>query len=378
LMGAIIGMRFLASLYRSGIQGAENQVRLNVANIVVVSVKFIGALLLLRFITQDILHFFVYQFLVGLLELAAMGTMLYRLLPVGDKVGISLFRGVLKPVLPFAGGIAFSATLWVLLTQFDKLVLSNVLPLSEYGYFSIVAVVATGISQLGAPISQAILPRMTYLLSQGDEEGMLTLYRQSTQLMAVIILPLTTIVGFFSIELLYAWTGDRVAAEWAGPVLLWFALGNGILAIGAFQFYLQFVHGDLKMHVIFNSIVAIIQIPLIIYAAYQHGVMGVALAWFSLRLLTFLIWTPLVHKKFAPGMHWPWLLKDIGPSVVMTSLLLLVLMNLDLSLESLSRLSVLVVLGGIGVLMLACNTMVSRAPRNLLFGTISRTFADED
>jgi O-antigen/teichoic acid export membrane protein len=207
---------------------------------------------------------------------------------------------------------------------------------------------------------------------------MLVLYRQSTQLMAVIILPLTTIVAFFSIELLYAWTGDRVAAEWAGPVLLWFALGNGILAIGAFQFYIQFVHGDLKMHVIFNSIVAIIQIPLIIYAAYQYGVMGVALTWFSLRLLTFLIWTPMVHKRFAPGIHWPWLIKDIGPSVVMTSLLLLVLMYLDLSLESLSRLSILAVLSGIGVLMLACNTMVSRAPRNLLFGTLSRSFADED
>jgi O-antigen/teichoic acid export membrane protein len=378
LMGAIIGLRFLASLYRSGIQGMENQVLLNVANIVLVSVKFVGALLLMRFLTQDIFHFFVYQLCVGFLELVVVATMVYRFIPGTDTVGFALFWGALKPVLPFAGGIAYTAAIWVLLTQLDKLVLSNVLPLSEYGYFSIVAIVATGISQIGAPISQAILPRMTFLLSQGDEEGMLTLYRQATQLMAVMILPFTVIVAFFSTELLFAWTGDRAAAEWAGPVLLWFALGNGILAIGAFQFYLQFAHGKLRMHVIFNSILVALQIPLIVYAAYRYGVMAVAMTWFALRLLSFIIWTPIVHKRFAHGIHWSWLLRDIGPSFAMTVFLLLFVISLDFPFDQLGRLGVFATLIGVGLLMLLCNTLVSRAPRNLLVGTVKRRFANED
>ena len=132
LMGAMIGLRFFASLYRSGMRGMENQVWLNIANIIIVTFKFVGALLLLHFVTQDFVYFFVYQLLVGIIELIVLATMFYRLIPSTDKVGIRFFWNTLKPMLPFAGGIAYTAGIWVLLTQLDKMILSNVLPLSEY------------------------------------------------------------------------------------------------------------------------------------------------------------------------------------------------------------------------------------------------------
>ncbi len=378
LMGAIIGFRFFASLYRSGIQGMEKQVRLNIANIILVTIKFVGALLPLHFVTRDFRSFFVYQLVVGGLESVVLAIMFYRSVPATDKVELKIFWNILKPVLPFAGGIAYASVIWVLVTQLDKLILSNVLSLSEYGYFALVAIVATGISQIGSPISQAILPRMTYLLSQDNEQDMLLLYRQSTQLMAVIILPLTGMIALFSTELLYAWTGDAKAAEWAGPILFWFALGNGILAISAFQFYLQYVHGKLKMHVIYNTIAATIQIPAIIYVAYEYGALGVALTWFLLRLVSFIVWTPIVHSKFAPGIHWPWIFKDIGPSLAMTSVLLLVVMNIDFRFDAMSRLSIIVTLMSIGLLILLCNVVVSRAPRNLIYGIGSKYLASDD
>jgi O-antigen/teichoic acid export membrane protein len=372
LMGLIIGLRFPAALYRSGIQGTENQVALNVANVIFVTMRFVGALFLLHYVTQDIGDFFVYQLSIGALELVALATMFYRFFPATEKIGVAISWRTLRPDLPFAGGMAYTAALWVIVTQLDKLVLSNILSLSEYGYFSLVAIVSAGISQIGTPISQAILPRMTYLLSKGEEEQMLLLYRQSTQLMAAIILPLAGVAAFFSTELLFAWTGDAEAASWAGPVLFWFALGSGILALSAFQFYLQFAHGQLKMHVIYNSIAAGIQIPVIIYVAYEYGVFGVALAWFILRLASFVVWTPIVHKKFARGIHMSWLVGDIGPSFAVTATLLLLVSGLDLPPGEMDRVSIFVTLIGIGVLMVVCNVLVSRAPRNLLLGLAIR------
>ncbi|MGI9249447.1 MAG: oligosaccharide flippase family protein [Woeseiaceae bacterium] len=377
LMGAIIGLRFFSSLYRSGIQGMENQVGLNIANSILVTFRFIGALLLLMFVTQDITEFFLYQFAIGVFELLVLGIMFYRLVPSAEKIGVGFFWNTIKPVLPFAGGIAYTAIIWVVLTQLDKLILSNVLPLSTYGYFALVAVIATGISQIGAPISQAVLPRMTYLLSQGNEDDMLVLYRQSTQLMAVLMLPLTGIVALFSTELLFAWTGDRKAAEWAGPVLFWFALGNGVLAISAFQFYLQFAHGKLRMHVIYNSITAIVQIPVIIYVAYTYGAMGVAVTWFVLRLLSFIIWTPIVHNKFARGIHWPWLFKDVGPSFLMTMALLLFMVYFDFPFDDMKRSSIFATLIGAGLLLLLCNILVSSAARTLIYSSVSKYLANE-
>ncbi|MCU7828644.1 MAG: oligosaccharide flippase family protein [Candidatus Thiodiazotropha sp. (ex Myrtea sp. 'scaly one' KF741663)] len=372
LMGAIIGLRFFSTLYRSGIQGLENQVRLNVANVILVSLKFIGALLLLQFITNDFVYFFIYQLIIGVIELICMAAMFYSLMPSSERVGLNFFWNTLKPLIPFAAGIAYTAGIWVLLTQLDKIILSSILPLSEYGYFTLVAIISAGILSVTGPISQAILPRMTHLLSQGREQDMLALYRNSTQIMAVIMLPLTGIIALFSTELLFAWSGDRRAAEWAGPILFWFALGNGIFAISAFQYYLQFAYGKLKMHVIYNSITASIQIPLIIYVAFKHGALGVAVTWFALRLLTFIIWTPIVHNKFAPGIHRPWFLKDIAPILICTTVLLLLVDGLNIDFAGLDRFGVFLTLGCTGLMMLMVNMLVSNASRRLLLSSFNK------
>lgn len=365
-MGGAIGLRLFASLYRSGIRGAENQVWLNIANVMLATFKTMGALLLLKYITQEFVHFFIFQLFIAVAELITLAAMFYSSMPFSGRVGISFHWGVLKPTLPFCGGVAYTAAIWVLLTQLDKLLLSSILPLSEYGYFTLVAVVAAGIVTLSGPISQAILPRMTYLLSRGEEKKMLALYRKATQFMAVIMFPLTGMVALFSNELLYAWTGDRKAAEWAGPILFWFALGNGILVVGAFQYYLQFAHGKLRMHVIYNTVSACVQIPVVVWAAFAYGAFGTAVAWFVLRLVAFLIWSPIVHSKFAPGIYWPWLLKDIAPFLFCTVALLTVISKIGVDFGGMGRAAVLVSFGGIGLIVLALNVVVSGACRDTI------------
>ncbi len=370
LMGGIFGLRFFSTLYRSGIQGMENQVQLNVINVILVTLRFIGALILLKFFTQEIVYFFAYQLIIGIIELLTLFTVFYYSIPVTNKIGIKFFWTIIKPILPFASGLAYATSIWVLLTQLDKIILSSILPLSEYGYFALVGIVAAGILQLSGPISQAILPRMTYLLSQGKEKDMLKLYRRSTQLMAVIMLPLTGMIALFSTELLFAWTGDRKAAEWAGPILFWFALGNGILSLSSFQYYLQFVHGKLKIHVIFNTVSAIIQIPIIIYAAFNYGALGVALTWFTLRLITFIIWTPIVHHIFAPGIHLSWLVKDIAPNFLFTLLFLTFIQSLHIEFNLMSRLDIFGILLGIGFTVFILNALLSIESRRFIINLL--------
>lgn len=366
LMGTIFGTRFFSSLYRSGIQGMENQISLNIANVILATLRFIGALLLLKLVTQDVVVFFIYQLVISIIELVILFFMFYHSMPATKKIKIGFFWDALRPVLPFASGLAYTASIWVLLTQTDKMVLSSILPLSKYGYFALVAIIAAGISQVSAPISQAILPRMTYLLSHAKEKNMLNLYRKSTQLMAVIMLPLAGMIALFSRELLFAWTGDRTAAEWAGPILFWFALGNGILAISAFQYYLQFAHGKLRIHVIYNTISAIIQIPIIIHVAFKYGALTVAQVWFAMRLISFMIWTPIVHHKFAPGIHWSWLLKDVMPAFLITALLLAFIKSIDIEFQSMDRIGIFSTLLGIGFVVFCMNVLFSIEGRKLV------------
>ena len=374
LMGVMIGFRWFTALYRSGINGMEDQVWLSAANIVLISFKFIGALILLAFITKDVRHFFEYQLVIGVLEVLLFMWRFYRQLPTTENAPV-LFAfdwQAIKSVAPFALGITYTAGIWILITQTDKLILSGILSLAEFGYFSLVALVAGGITALSGPISQAIMPRMTLLLSQGKQDEMLSIYRQASQIVAVISLSVSLMIGLYAEPLIYAWTGNKEAAAWGYKVLIWFALGNGVLAINAFQYYLQSAFGQLRLHVIGSSISALIQVPIIYYAAVNYAAEGAGIAWFSFRLVWFLWWTPIVHRRFVPGFHLSWILKDILPIVVITVGAALGLSNLVMLDLTQNRLLLFFQMLGLGLLLLTISAFSAQPIRSHIFKRLKR------
>ncbi len=368
LMGFMIGLRFLSSLYRSGIAGAEEQVWLNVANILIVTLKFVGVILILHFISSDVKYFFEYQMIIAVLEFFIFSIKFYKIMDIGRFRFYFSLKAV-RPILPFALGIAYTGGIWILLTQLDKLLLSGILPLAEYGYFALVGMVANAVLLVSAPISKAILPRMTSLHAQKKDEEMIKIYKKSTQLVAITIFPVVGVIGVYSYELLYSWTGNIEASLWGKDILFWYIMGNGILAIAAFQYYLQFAHGKLKMHVQYNTISALISIPLVIWSAYTYGAIGVAVVWFIFRLISFVVWVPIVHHKFAPGIHRNWILKDIMPVFLSTVIFLMILNRIDFSFEH-SRRVIFFILLGIGFCLLMVNSFVSSEGRAIMINFI--------
>lgn len=365
LMGCMIGLRWFAGLYRSGINGLEDQVWLNAANILLISCKFLGALLLLAFISQDIRHFFEYQLFIALVEGIIFALRFYIRLPdTKVPVGLILFDWeVVKNIVPFALSIAYTAGIWILITQTDKLVLSGVLTLKEFGYFSLVALVAGGVTMLSGPISQAVLPRLIVLFSKNKKSELLRLYGQANQFVAVISLSASLMIALYSKPLIYAWTGDIEAADWGRNVLFWFALGNGVLAISSFQYYLQVAFGELKLHVVGSTISALIQVPLIYYAAVNYGAEGAGIAWFIFRSFWFLWWTPIVHSRFVPGFHVRWMFKDIMPIIIITVATASIISSfIVLDFEN-NRAVLLIKILGLGVLLLLTSSLSAQAIR---------------
>jgi len=375
LMGIMIGIRFLSSLYRSGISGSERQVWLSIANSIIISLKFLGVIFILHFISSDVRYFFQYQLVIAILELLILSFKFYKIIDIG-RFRLYFSYKAIKPILPFAMGIAYTAGIWVLLTQLDKLLLSGILPLDEYGYFAIVAMASNGILQLSSPISKAILPRMTSLYIQNKEDDLIKVYKKSTQLVSVLVFSIVAIVGFYSYELLYSWTGNIEASIWGKDILFWYVMGNGILAIAAFQYYLQFAYGKLKMHVQYNTISVLISVPIVIWAAYSYGAIGVAIVWFAFRLISFLIWVPIVHHKFAPGIHKDWIMKDIFPVFITTIIFMLIISYMDLTFEY-DRVVIFLLLSAIGLVLLILNSFVSTEGRKIIMKVIMKKKNDK-
>lgn len=321
LMAIGVAFRWMSGLYRGCISGTERLVWLGGFNAFIATLRFIGVLPILVWVANSPTVFFSYQLLVAIVELVglvAKSRRFYPAVPEGTFVGWSpaSLLAPIKPVLKFSLSIAFTSLVWVLVTQTDKLVLSKLLPLAEYGYFTLAVLAASGVMVIGGPISVALLPRLARLQAQDDEVGLITLYRNATQMVAVIAIPACLVLAFLPEQVLWVWTGDAAAAVRAAPVLRFYAIGNGLLALAAFPYYLQFAKGDLKMHLFGNAFFIALLAPSLIWAIFQYGVVGASYAWFYVNLVYFICWIPIVHRRFIKNFHWKWLTNDIMPTLI--------------------------------------------------------------
>lgn len=311
-MAIIIAMRWMCGLYRGVISGSEQLVWLGRYNSFIATLRFLGVLLVFIFIGATPKIFFSYQLGVALVELLGLLFYAYRLLPGILFGGLTYWSWApFRSKLKFSLTIAFTSSVWVLVTQTDKLVLSKLLPLAEYGYYSLAVFVASGITVIGGPISGAIMPHMAKLEAEGDHAGLIRIYRQSTQLVAVIAGAASMTVIFYAEPLLWVWTGNQTLAHQVAPILLLYSSGNGILVLSAFPYYLQYAKGDLRLHLICSACFVVLLIPAIIWAASQYGGVGAGYVWLAMNLISFVTWLPLVHRKFEPGLNLKWYFQDV-------------------------------------------------------------------
>lgn len=313
IMAISVALRWMCGLYRGVITGSERLVWLSNFNVLIATLRFIAVFLSMWQFGFTPLVFFIHQLIVALIELAGLFWKSSRLLPskvsLEDKIGWS-FKPV-KPVLKFALTIAFTSSIWVLVTQTDKLILSGILPLSEYGYFTLAVLVASGIMVISSPISSAIMPRMARLNAEGKHDEMIQVYRNATQLVTVICGSAAMTIAFTAEKLLFAWTGDAELAQQAAPILRLYAIGNGFLVLAAFPYYLQYALGNLRYHLIGNAVTVCLLIPAIIYASTIYGAIGAGWVWMILNGFFLLFWVGFVHHKLEPGLHVKWLFLDI-------------------------------------------------------------------
>ncbi|WP_157976582.1 lipopolysaccharide biosynthesis protein [Parahaliea mediterranea] len=336
LIGATIGLRLWMSLYKSTLVGLERQIILNIMISISSTARYPGSLVLLTCFTTDVVVFFYYQLAISAIELLLLAVISYRQIPKKMPLRPLFSLPSVMEGLPFAGTIAFSSLVSILLVQFDKLIFSKTLTLAEFGYLSAATFITTAIFQAAGPISQALLPRLTALFSSGEEAGFRAAYLNGAELFCIVIAPVTFTIAIFSQPLLQAWTGSYEAGLWGKDILFWYALGSGTMALSSFHYFLQYVHGKMRLHVIWLSFSALLQTPVLASLAISGNVKDAALTWFLFRIADVLLWSPYIHKVFAPGLYHSLLFRFLKP--ISISIIVLIFLQWWIgSLDGLSR-----------------------------------------
>lgn len=377
IMGLIIGLRFFSTIYRSGINGFEDQVWINKALIVINSLKYIGSFFILLYISSDIKHFFQYQLVIGFFEFVILGRRFYFNLP-RFQYFITWFRidwGLFLKILPFTLGIAYTSAILTVVTQFDKLLLSGFLTLQEFGYYSLITLIAGSIVNLATPVFLAFLPRMIMLVSKNEIKEMISIYVNMTQLVTWISLSAALLLSIYSQEILYILTGDKTAYDWGHEALIWYVLGSSIFVMGSFQYYLQNAFGTLRLYVIGSTLSLVLQAPLIYFVITKYGALGAGKLWFAYSLIWFLGWTAIVHNKIIPGFHLGWLIKDLLPIIIFV-LAISYLMNVFVYIDmNDSRITISLKMAIVFIVFLMITSVCVRSIRTNIFSKFRLNFS---
>ena len=310
LMGLVTSIRFLESIYRSSILGLQHQVLFNVINSAMATIRGLGALGILVWVSASIEAFFIWQGLVSVLTLTILVVATYGNLPCIERPGRFSLK-VLSGVWRFAGGMIAITFLALLLTQVDKLLLSKLLTLNEYGYYTMAAAVAGSLYMMISPISQACYPRLCELQAQDNQSALAQTYHQGAQMVSVLAGSAAIVLILFAETFLRLWTQDQELAESVAPLLSLLVLGNLLNGLMWVPYQTQLAFGWTSLAIRINIIAVAIIVPAIIWITPRYGGVGAAWVWVSLNLGYVLIGIHLMHHRLLQSEKLRWYMQDV-------------------------------------------------------------------
>ena len=310
IMGAVTALRFVEGVYRSCIVGLQRQVQFNVVNSALATLRGLGAVAILVWVAPTIEAFFIWQGIISLLTLGVLAAATYRALPEAKRGGCFSMLA-LRGIGRFAGGMMGITFLALLLTQVDKILLSRLLTLSDYGYYTLATVVASSLYMLTGPIIQAWFPRLSELHVKEQQTQLIEKYHQGAQLVSVCMGSAAIIMIVFAETILQLWTRDPLLASRSATLLSLLALGNLLNGLMWIPYQTQLVHGWTSLTTRINIVSVVIIVPAILWATPRYGAEGAGWVWVSLNAGYVLIGIHFMYRKILTAEKWRWYGQDV-------------------------------------------------------------------
>ena len=311
LMAIVIGLRMIEGLLGGAIKGLQKQVWFNCWLIVLSTLRWGGAALVLYAIEPSLDIFFYWQAFISLLTVVIYANGVFSWIP-NPETKISFSFGPLKKIWKFSSWIFLSAILATILTHLDKVIITKRLTFEVFAIYTLAATVSGALYQIINPLVGAIYPRLTQLVAAGSDEEVIKLYHSACQGMSVLMIPPAFILVFFTEPIVFLWLGDTDVAARVAPIAIWLVLGTLFNGFQHIPTSLALAHGWGFFPVIINVFSLLIILPYLLFMIPEYGATGAASAWFVVNFGYILFSTPILHYKLIPTENWKWYLYDVG------------------------------------------------------------------
>jgi len=334
IMGFVAATRWAASPYRSTLIGLQSQVWLNVFEGFFVTIRGVGAVAILAWVSDTVLAFFIYQGLVSIIELICLRLKVWYVIS-GSRFVVPRFDfKQLKRIARFAGGVATISLLGSGISQMDKLLLPGLVSLKMFGYYMVAHTLGRAIVQLSFPVATAYRPLFAKLVANKHDAELSNQYHKASQLMAVSLVPAALVIAVFSEQLLWLWTNNREIVIEAGKLVSLITIGTMLNGLVNIPYSIQLAYGYLKLGLIVNFVSAIILMPAFYFGVSTYGVIAAGWIWLILNLSYVLVNVSIMHRKYLCNQARVWYGQDILPVILGVCIVVFGIEYLMPSLES--------------------------------------------
>jgi O-antigen/teichoic acid export membrane protein len=298
-----------------------------------------------------------------------MALALWRSLPAGyerPRFRIPIWHSVWR----FAAGMSGISATVLVLTQLDRIILSKMLSLELFGYYTLAWTVANGLTILTGSVFTVVFPIFSQRVALGDINGLRVLYHRCCQLISVLILPVAILVALFAREILVIWIQNPVTVANTHFLVSLLIIGTALNGLMNMPYALQLAHGWTSLAFYTNVISLIILIPLLVVATSKYGALGAATVWIVLNGGYVLFSLQLMHRRLLKGEQWRWYFEDVGLPLVVAFSVVGIGRLLIHNIASLPI--VLMSLMGVFALALTASMMVAPQIRTWVFDKIGR------
>lgn len=284
ITGLVIACRWIGSLYRSALGGLQELVWLNASTVMFATLRGLGVIAVLAFISPTIEAFFIFQGVIAALETLTLGLMVHHFVPRAQRPS-RFSLPALRQIQRFAGGVAGTTLLALLLGQADKIVLSGLLPLAQFGHYVLAGTIAGALFIFVHPISVATGPRLAELVARGSQGDLAAAYHRYAQLLSISAIPPAVVVAMFSDRLLLLWTRDPAIAAASAPLASILVLGAMINGLADLPYVLLLALGRTRLTLIANAVAVALLVPALLIVAPSFGPAGAACVWLLVNLV---------------------------------------------------------------------------------------------
>jgi O-antigen/teichoic acid export membrane protein len=207
----------------------------------------------------------------------------------------------LRPVLKLTAIMSGAAWLGALTVQMDKIVLSRMVSIEQFGYYTIAAIVAAGTLQLIYPLIQALLPRAIHL--RADDMAL-------RRLIIKLVWAIGLITGLGSMIfiaagnwLLHIWLKNPLVVEAVYPLLAILLVGTALNAFYNVGYIFWIANENTRKIFQVNALALILSVALIQPLVAWQGTLGAAFGWLAINSIGLIFSLEWIKQKKDEKVH---------------------------------------------------------------------------